>query len=186
MSGHGGVWRKGRRDARRRCGLGHRSSPAQPHMRRRRRAGTGPHRGYREALLREREREQRTPGPGPRCPRSLNSRGRPRGFVGTTVQRRQVYAPSDPEAQGGQQMVNSSFMAPPAPDSRKKLQKLKGLAGMNSHERSTGTGRSPREGSQKKRKKKVSLLGSALRGKDNAPAGRLPPPKGGKPRTPLA
>ncbi|VFV44303.1 Hypothetical predicted protein [Lynx pardinus] len=89
-------------------------------------------------------------------------------------------------------MVNTSFVAQAAPDIKRKLQKLEGFARMNITQpievankvfmnREVATERE----AEKRLKKKATLL-AALKETDAAKTGRPQPPKGGKPRAPLA
>lgn len=90
-------------------------------------------------------------------------------------------------------MVNTSFMAQAAPGIRRKLQILDGFAGMNitqlieiANKVNMNKGVTDEREAKKKIKKKVSLLATTLREKDNMKARRPPNTKRGETQKPLA
>ena len=90
-------------------------------------------------------------------------------------------------------MVNTSFAAQAAPDVRRKLQMLEGFAGMNITQLIEVTNKvfmnrkvAAKREAERRLKKKATLLAAALKETDAAKMGSSQPPKGGKPRAPLA
>lgn len=150
-------------------------------------------RRYQEALLQGTQAAAKKPRTWPGIHSHSTPGESPGDYYKRLCEAYQVYTPFSPEARYSQQTVNPSSMAQAAPDIRKKLQKLEGFAGMNITQLTEVADNffmnrevtAERE-AEKKMKKKVSFLSSSLREKDNAKTGRLPPPKGGKPRSPLA
>ena len=90
-------------------------------------------------------------------------------------------------------MVNTSLVAQAAPDIRRKLQKLAGFARMNITQLIEVTSKvfinrevAAKREAERRLKKKATLLTAALKEMDTAKMRRSQPPKGGKPRAPLA